>query len=369
MSSKSQFQCFFCCFALVMVIFCQCGQKNAIAQQPRAPKDSQRLSRFDTAHVKSENTFSIGINAKNSALLVTNIDPSYNIGKTSWLNVKSGRITQSKANTKDLIAESLQVSPNGQIVTNYDNIGYVNRKESTVHVVRVLDSSNAQIIKRFDIGRKSHIHRIFFHPRQPNSLIITATSQVPYEGDFTQGKDRIEFWNWRQGKRYKSLSYQYARNVEDILFSPDGKYIACFFFASEGFSGRVEFLNSATGKSMWGVDAPRQHPVDGANFFLSYTKLFCNGQVYDLSKKSITPFFKAGDRRLECVGEVESRLGMAFFTTKQGLELWNLATNKPVYRWPIRAVDYVELSPDKNVLTIHQGSIVEFWRFNPQWLK
>ena len=201
-----------------------------------------------------------------------------------------------------------------------------------------------------------------------------------YAADYQRG-GRVEIWDWVKEKQVGTLRYPNAPGIGDMMFSPDGKVVACTFkdlsIGLYSKFGVLDFLDAKTGAIVWHTSSAKGYEVGYPFAFLSPTKFVSRNSLYDLTTKKAQPFIKDGERR-KFVGSSPRYPNRLFFLTKNGLELWDWPTKRALRRWSkITEADEVTLSPDLTIMsvqtsrksTVAENSLNQFWKFDAAWLK
>lgn len=314
------------------------------------------------------------INAHQALFVQDNVDR----GEIFWVSVDNGKVQKSlKVRTVDLSAISL--SGDGKSLLTEENIQHLSEEDDYVHHLQLRSSSNFALLKQFDIGAEKNIAQMFpraygAHAFSSGRIALSANAVVWSKemNNYVLAGERIEIWNVKTGQREKSVPYKHATGLEDLQFSSDDKRIACVFLNDEEKyldSGILDILDAKSGKTLWHIDGYAKQPVGWPYFFISPTRFVCSQAIYDLSTKRVQPLVTAG-KGAKCVGNVPQRPTRALFQTPRGLELWDLPTRKMLHRWPqIKKSDAVTFSPDAKVMSVASGTEMQFWKFDPAWLK
>jgi len=320
-------------------------------------------------------------------------------GDVILLDPKRGKIVNQIRVSNDVGWNDLHLSLDGRLLFGYQSL-YTRRKfqHNPVNVI-VSDANTLSRLTSASIGKGNHVIGFSLIPNRPDCIILGINSDLSTSRGVITVNERILVLNWKTRKILREIKYE---NGSGLLFSPDNKHFAGLYPRAEGEKGSVQFVDFRSGNIKLEVaETPPANRLDeqGPFFFLSPTQVVCSPTlVCDLKTQRLKSLFQRGDRRFKCVGGVgvcqrlcqasegyiplfpvengDTRqdpargLGFAFFTTKQGLELWNVPKNKVVRRWPnIKSADYVDTSPRLSMMAVHHGSIIEFWKFDPKWLR
>jgi hypothetical protein len=241
------------------------------------------------------------------------------------------------------------------------------------HKITLLSAKNMSKMTMVDVGMDNKITGMSFLGRDSERIIVQLISAIPFKNnDFTYGHDRFIILNLKTGKSEKTIPYAHARGVSKPLFSADGKYLVCLFRGEDEDDelGILDVLDPDTGKILWHLEGSDKQPIGDPLFFISPTKFVCSSMIYDIATKTSSPLLTANDPRLYCLTEVPQHTDYAFFMTKAGLELWNIKTNQALRRWPsLTTPGLIRLSPDLKVFSFQRDQVIEFWHFDPAWLK
>ena len=314
-----------------------------------------------------------GFTNKNTLILVNVEDVSRSKGSVIQQEFTTRKIISQLPLSSTVDPYKLSLSPNGNILITCENIADVSEKIREAHMIKVLDSTNLSILKTIDLGKGHHIVNISFLNGSSDRIIVQLIAAIPYkENIFTYGHDRFIVLNLKTGKAEKTISYSRARSVSVPLFSPDGKYLACLFYSDDDNDqlGILDVLDPKTGKILWHIEGSAKQPIGDPFFFISPTRFVSSSRIYDITTKKSSPLIPANDPRLYCLKNVPQKTDYAFFMTKNGLELWNIKTRKALRRWPtLKERGYIRMSPDLKVMSFQRDKNIEFWKFDPTWLK
>ena len=349
--------------ALIALAF---GWSNAsVEAQPQLQLSSLQLrDRWDY----------IGIISGQQAIFVQD---EVKTGKILWVNLSTGQVSK-YLQVKDVNLSEVTISSDGKSFLTQENIEHRPRKDDYVHHLQVRNSSNFALMKQFDIGAEKNIAQMFpraFSNSSSSGRVALSANAVVWSkemNNYVLAGERIEIWNVKSGRRERLVPYKHATGLEDLQFSSDGKRIACVFLNREekyDNSGILDILDAKNGKILWHIAGYNKQPVGWPYFFISPTRFVCSQAIYDLSTKKTQPLKVAG-KGAKCVGNVPQRPTRALFQTARGLELWDIFSHRAIHRWPqIKKSDAATFSPDAKVMAVESGTTMQFWKFDPKWLK
>lgn len=316
----------------------------------------------------------LGFTARNEALYVINHVSS---GRFLWYNTVSGRLLRT-ASSSAFAFDHLRLSADGKTIFTTAN-ATPPRKKLYLNELLVIDAENLKSIATIETRPRTNIFNPCPMGENSNKVALPVLEFTwierlkDFAGDPEQGA-RIELWNWKAGVRERTIRYSHAPGISNILFSPDDKYVACFFqgdtkdhFAS---SGILDIVDSETGKVYWHVEGNKDQPVGYPFVFLSPTQILCQDVSYNLTTKEVKLLFLPKDRRRKFVSGVPKHDGKVFILTKDGLELWNWTAQRVLRRWPkITKADQITLAPNFKVMAVETEGSFEFWKFDSTWLQ
>ena len=231
------------------------------------------------------------------------------------------------------------------------------------HRLFVWDLKKPKLIKTFDVGQNFHLYGVAFLSKTSDQIVLTAR-----EGETNK------LLNVVLSTDTITLKKDYPDGTflmhDQILFSPDGKQVACVYPTGEISPNRIDFLDVPTDHLIQTLPGNFSDRIIATPyFFLNTTHFLCNNFVYDLDTKQATPLFAPHDLRLKCISDVPGKLGYGFFLTKAGLELWYIPRHKMIRRWhSIKRADHLYFALDHSAMGVLQGETLQLWPFDPRRL-
>ncbi|MEO6907950.1 MAG: hypothetical protein ABI210_08685 [Abditibacteriaceae bacterium] len=319
------------------------------------------------------NISNIGMTDNDHVIIVSIQDYPHSKGAIIRENVRTTEVVNRVPLSPLIDPADLHILPNGKFIVTDENKTDPSLPHVQSHRVTLIDSTSLHNTKTIDLGKENDISGLLVLQSDKDHIIVKLTSLIPIENDFTYGKDRFVWLNVNTDKIDKTILYSHARGVQKILFSSDHKYLACFFPNDEDpkdQTGILDVLDPNTGKILWHLEGSETQPIGDPFFFISPTKFVSSSAIYDITTKTHSPLIPANNLRLYCITNVTGKTDYAFFMTKAGLELWNIKTNQALRRWPdLTGQGFILMSPDLKTVSYQQGENIQFWRFDPAWLK
>lgn len=346
---------------IMVVVSLLCSSFALASSLNKSVYSTDRLSQIDIssnvlADVKDYTQIKyLGITNKNQCLVVLNQSLLDGLGRIYWIDPSTGIVKKSLPSTS-INTNGIELSSDGRKIFAFDIRALLLSKAGVqpyVNLLHLLHSSDLTPLKTVDIGRPQNIMGLSFVQNNPQQIIIKATSLLPYQGDTALLNDRFEIWDWQTTRLIRRISYSQAREVDQMLLSPNQKYLACTVSDSDGTqSGRADIINAKTGTVLWRIVSQGKAPVDAPFFYLPDGRFVSKERVYNIQTKQVAPVLP-GQKDLRCVSGIPDRPGLAFLQSERGLELWDIMNRKLVKRWPqVRNAGAVFLSPDKKMMAI-----------------
>ncbi len=316
---------------------------------------------------------SLGLTEEGNAIFLSSQDLPSNKGILRLWNPRTRQTVKTLALSSRLDPAAMALAPDGRLLVSQENKSDPSLRHVQAHRLTIVSTKNLTIIKTVDFGAKNDLNGLLFEPGDNQHVIVKMTSLIPYEGDYIFGQARFAWLNLVTGKVDRTVPYEHAIGADALRLSADKRILVCLFSNEEdekGQSGVLDVLDLKTLKSLWHLKGTDKSPVGFPCFFCSARQLVVATHIYDIKGKVHKPLLVPGDARLECLGDVPQHPPYAFFLTRQGLELWNISTNKAVRRWPsILSEGVVALSPSLHLLSFEENNKIQFWKFDPKWLR
>jgi len=208
-------------------------------------------------------------------------------------------------------------------------------------------------------------------------IAIGIQNMIPFRGKSYFGRIHFEFASLTTGETKKTLHYGHVGGCNSLVLSSKRKYLLTSFTSKEDDTmdeqpdrqGIVEVLDFRTGKILWHLVGTDKQPVGDPLFFISPTRFVSSDTLFDIAThkaqrwSAITPTRK-------CLAAVPNHSSDALFLTPQGLELRNWQKNKTLVLWPnIKKPGRIMFSPDLKMFSFKRGSLIQFWKFDPKWIR
>ena len=326
----------------------------------------------------------LGFRSANSVLFAVQTNRSADVGRIVRWNVLNQGVQQQLICSKWLSLESLVLSEQGNVMTTHNRLIY-GFEDSKAALTTILDSSNFNPVRTQRVPANEDITGYLFLPNDASHVLIQAGTFVPLLGtnDSTLGKDRFDWFNFRTGKVDKRLFYKHAHAANKMLSSPDNKFLLPFFYSDKVSStgendyfpdlmerdAIVDVVSSNTGKILWHLEGTDQQPVGDPLFFISPTRFISSDTVFNITTKTAR-HWNAVTLKRKCLAAVPNHPNYALFLTPGGLQLRNWQKDKLLVSWPnIKKPGRILFSPDLKMFSFKRSSIIQFWRFDPKWLR
>lgn len=271
----------------------------------------------------------------------------------AWVKFTLASPTPIEENSVSLSTDSHFLLASETTVTN-GNVYY------EPHRLFVWDLHTLKLIRTVDIGQSSHIYASAFVSGKSDQAILTARDGVV---------NKLLRVNLLTGKLLYEQVYPDGTLLirDQILFSPQGRSMACVYPAGEVSPNRVDFFDTESGKiarTLQGSDSVKGE-ISVPFFFLNEEQFICGNSIYSIQTGQKKPLFSNHDTRQRCISGIPSRPGYAFFLAKRGLELWSISAQRMLRRWlQIKKVDGIYFSRDHSVMGVLDGHTIRFWKFD-----
>lgn len=319
----------------------------------------------------------LGLTPYGTAILVSETRYSSNIGNIIQWSESSGRAVGKASLSRWINSYDLRLSLDGRLlIANNDRPSSFFPQVRTYRttVLRSLDFKTAKII-----SPKSNEYSVgfLFLPDDGQHAIDKRMSVVGSGPEARFANNRFEWLNLKTGKVDKTLYYNPARGCDQIRSSPDHKYLACLFTdehfdlidAESERSGTVDILDARTGKIVWHITRTQQNPVGDPLFFISPTQFISSDTIFNIQTKTAR-HWNAVNASTRCLAVVPGHSAYALFLTKQGLQLRNWRRGRTLASWPtLTTQGRIFFAPDLKMFAYKRGPSIQFWRFDPNWLR
>ncbi|MEO6907951.1 MAG: hypothetical protein ABI210_08690 [Abditibacteriaceae bacterium] len=373
----------------VLLIACH----GSVESQNRKPTQVQAASVHSSplANMNLQKQFAeqqvrvLGFSEQNQLILTLWKPDSTDTGHIAILDFQKGEIIHEIPLSKWLSESQLTLSSTGKWLVTInvrENLAFPHVKTYRVTVLR---TSDLKVAASRDVPENEDVTGTVSYVGDSEYIVIKTLAAIPIGNDITFGNDRLDWLNATTGKVSKSLPYKPARECDKLISSPNKNYLLGLFYSSSfdpyGESdysvlrdqlerhGFVDVIDSQTGKIIWHLAGSDKQPVGDPLFFISPTQFVSSGMVFNIATKSAKPWSAVNDER-QILADVPGYPDFAFFWTKKGLELRNWKTDRTVQSWPtVKEKGHILLSPDLKVFAFKQGENIQFWNFDPAWLK
>ena len=351
-------------FVVALAVLCFKGALSDPLKQNKAtrPEFTINLRNYHNPDIY-RGEFNIAI--LNSHEIVT---AEYNLaGKYDFdlRNLKSGRVQPHDPLPSPVDATSLLIVPALHSILFSESVVITSSTYYHPHRMFLIDIQTGRLLKTIDVGPNYHIYTSAVLPNKQNDVVVAARGP-------NGNANSLLYINLHTGKVKQEVKYPDGPllDQDDIIFSPNGKTMACIYPGDEMSPDRIDFLETNTGKKLSAFQGDfSKHTIKAPAFFLSNTQIVCNNFIYNLKTGHTAPLLKPHDTRLRCVSSVPGALGYAFFQTKAGLELWNLSADKMVRRWAgVTQADHIYFAADHSVMGVLSDQMLTLWPFDPQTL-
>ena len=279
----------------------------------------------------------------------------------------------------------LVLSPNGRWLATENSRADDSFENVKAYRATLLAASTLKVIKIKSYGERESSGGLLFASGYENYAFIKGAELITRNGELDYGDSHLDWLNLSTGKVDKSLPYFATDEVDKLFFSPNKKYLVGLFY-SEAFDpygksnyaplknsldrhGYVDIISPTTGKILWHIEPSAKKPVGDPFFFISPTQFVSSDTLFDIPTKTAKPWYAVTATR-KCLAAVPGHASYALFVTPQGLELRDWRRKRTLRRWPtINKSGHILFSPDLKMFSFQRDSTIQFWNFDPKWLK
>ncbi len=360
------------------IILKPAGIASPISLRPADTPLSGMLARVDmeTLLSKSNQSFCIYLGMTNNQQMLVSAVINRSAGKSRlfWIDSSSTRPARSQP-LGFFSPDDLKLSKDGRILLGkYDGANdawassQYKRGEYNSHRLYVLRTTDLSPLTSIDIQQTNNINGINSLSDYAEQALLAVTTLVPYTNSGGWTDDHLEIWDWRKNQLLRTIKYVHAHALSNVLLSPDHLHLTGIFLdEQQAVGGIIDWLDPQTGDILWHIQGNAKKPIDTPFFFLPDGSLVSQNNVYRLKDQSIHTLLPRHPE-LRCVSGTGEATSFAFFSSKQGLELWNIPESKMLKHWPqITNAGQIFLSPDKTILAavcspeVNQGISVSFF--------
>lgn len=306
-----------------------------------------------------------------------------NTGSIVLWDVRNRRVKKTLSFSPWIDNYDLVLSDDGQWLATNNNPMAASFPHAKTYRLTVMRTSDFGIVKTRNYDEREDSGGLLFLPHDSQHIVVAATSLVLYKGVLDYGPSRLDWFNLTTGKVDKTLPYGPASGLSRLIDSPDRKYLLGLFYSeafhpygySDYFKDQMDrhafadVIDAKTGKILWHIAGTDKQPVGDPLFFISPTRFIASDTVFNIATKTARPWNAVTASR-HCLGAVPGHSNYALFLTKQGLQLRNWQTDRALVTWPtITKLGRILFSPDLKTFSFKRGQIIQFWQFDPQWLR
>ena len=309
---------------------------------------------------------------------------SNDVGHLDRWSIKDARLTE-ELSLSQWLDSDMFLSSDGKTLATTNVRTNMTFPEVKAFRITTLNSLNLKKVKITNVPQNKDVVGFLGLHSDPRHVIAKTLTSKQSGGDIVFANDKLEWLNVTTGKIDKVLSYAPARELDRILSSPDKKYLAGLFY-SEAFDpygesdytplkntlereGYVDIFSPTNGKILWHIEPSAKKPVGDPFFFISPTQFVSSDTLFDIPTKTAKPWYAVTATR-KCLAAVPAHAFYALFVTPQGLELRDWRRKRTLRRWPtITKSGHILFSPDLKMFSFQRDSLIQFWKFDPQWLK
>ncbi len=319
----------------------------------------------------------LGLTPYGTAIILSETYCTSNVGDIVQWSVSQGKAVRRAPLTKWIDSYNLRLSLDGRSLVSNNARSIVFFPRARSYRITVLRSSDFKTNKAIALKKIEDSVGYLFLPDDALHVVAKRMTSIGTGKDAYSALDRFEWMNLSTGNVDKKLYYNPARGCDQIRSSPSKKYLACLF-TDEYFDlkdteseryGIVDILDARTGKILWHIQGTAKTPAGDPLFFVSPTQFVSSDTIFNIQTKTARRWnaITAGSR---CLAVVPGHSGYALFLSKQGLQLRNWAKGRTIASWPtLTTQGRVFFAPDLEMFAYKQGPSVQFWRFNPHWLR
>lgn len=321
----------------------------------------------------------LGLTPYGTAVFVAELGYTSNVGDIVLWSISKQKTVKKQQLSKWLSSFDLKLSAGGKWLATSNNRSHISFPDVRAYQVATLRTSDLKIVKSYQLKSNEDTTGYLSTPGDPRHVVMKVQSIIPFpdKSDSYFGHDRFAWLSLQTGKREKVLRYNPARGCDRILFSPDKKYLACLFSDEtvessddpRDLGSIIDILDAKTGKIVWHIQGTDKRPAGEPMFFISPTRLIAYSTVFNIAQKKARPWNAVNASR-RCLAAVPRHPNHALFLTKSGVQLRNWQTDRAIRSWPtITAPGHILFAPDLKMFSFRRGQIVQFWKFDPKWLK
>lgn len=322
----------------------------------------------------------LGFTAHNEAMLIAEKEYLSNIGDIVKWNVARHKVKAKIPLSRWISSFNLSLSADGKWLVSNNNASDLSFRDPRAFRITIMRTEDFKVVTTKNLKEREESVGFLPLPGDNRHIIAQMLSLIPYQGDFTFGKDRLAWLNLRTGKIDKVLPYEPARECDGLLAAPGGRFLAGLFHSANFFDseaeagelddeGFVDIIDARSGKIRWHLAATGKQPIGEPLFFISPTRFISAGTVFDIKTKTAHPWSAVTASR-RCLAGVPGHSNFALFQTKAGLQLRDWTKNRVVETWPtLKQPGRILFSPDLKMFSYGRNQAIQFWRFDPKWLR
>ena len=310
----------------------------------------------------------------NRHTFVTTTPQSSAIHCIDFWDLQSGRIKNRIVPPEPV--SYVQLSPDTRrLIATQAILGDLKHKIYSPHKLFVWSARTKKMLRVIDFGAHFFVREVAFWPGKAEQVIIQISAPNGSQQHFLH----LDLNTGYFGKpiHYPAAQYLFHDFWGYFVLSPDRKLLASVYEMGEGFAGSIDIVDVETGQVRVHHVAEGDNPIYGASFFLSPKRFFFGswpeidpykpifaGYSFDITKPKLK---LRGESKLRCLAAVPSRLGQGFFLSKYGLELWDIARQERLRRWPrLKDVEQIAIARDGKTVGFYYGQEQDDRQINPR---
>lgn len=161
----------------------------------------------------------------------------------NFWDMKTGKIKSQLALPTQIDSSSVLLSPDNSELLAYEDVLITPNSYYHPHKLFCWSMRTKKLIKTIDVGQNFQIYGAVLLSNSSNKAIVTV-------GPLPTGIGHILYINLTTAIVYNNIKYDYSVLMKRtiVIYSPNGKIMACVYPADEISPNRIDFLETKSGK-------------------------------------------------------------------------------------------------------------------------